>query len=83
MVVNKELAQEEVDALITKGTNETVEVKYARLAREYEELGDLETSKKYVELRAKANPRSIDLWRDSARSSISTGEDVSISCEHM
>jgi tetratricopeptide (TPR) repeat protein len=37
VVVSHELANDEIDKMITKGTNDSVEQKYARLATEYEE----------------------------------------------
>ena len=56
VVVSNSLANLEQEKLMQKGTKETLEMKYKRLANEYEEQGRFDLALKYQEERAKVNP---------------------------
>jgi len=63
LICNKKSSEEEVQRMINLKTKETPDEKLARLAQEYEELGELDKAHGYIEDRVKLNPDSIELWR--------------------
>lgn len=63
LISDNKIAQKEVDILIDSHTKESEDERLARLAEEYEELGELAKAHNYIQTRVKVNPNSIDLWR--------------------
>lgn len=63
LISDKKAAQHEIDVLVDSHTKETEDERLARLAEEYEELGELDKAHSYIEERIKVNSDSIDLWR--------------------
>ena len=63
LISDKKIAQKEVDILIDSHTKESEDDRLARLADEYEELGEIDKAHSFIETRVKVNPDSIDLWR--------------------
>lgn len=63
LVRDKKLSEKEVEILVNLKTKESEDEKLARLAQEYEELGDWDKAHGYIQERIQSNPDSIDLWR--------------------
>lgn len=63
LIADPKVAQKEEEMWMNTHTKETDDERLARLAEEYEELGDLNKAHSYIQERVKINPDSIDLWR--------------------